>query len=66
LSRSGSGTRLAPSAGPTAPSSVAQLADSFDHDVIDGAPAARFAARLKKLSESGWIAVEPDPSSARV
>lgn len=26
---------------------------SFDHDVIDGAPAARFAQRLKELIESG-------------
>ena len=28
---------------------------SFDHDVIDGAPAARFIHRLKKLVESGCI-----------
>ena len=27
---------------------------SFDHDVIDGAPAARFMQRLKKLIESGY------------
>ena len=27
---------------------------SFDHDVIDGAPAARFAQRLKELMESGY------------
>jgi pyruvate/2-oxoglutarate dehydrogenase complex dihydrolipoamide acyltransferase (E2) component len=27
---------------------------SFDHDVIDGAPAARFINRLKKLVESGY------------
>ena len=27
---------------------------SFDHDVIDGAPAARFMHRLKKLVESGY------------
>ncbi len=27
---------------------------SFDHDVIDGAPAARFIQRLKKLVESGY------------
>ena len=27
---------------------------SFDHDVIDGAPAARFIHRLKKLIESGY------------
>jgi pyruvate/2-oxoglutarate dehydrogenase complex dihydrolipoamide acyltransferase (E2) component len=27
---------------------------SFDHDVVDGAPAARFAQRLKELVESGY------------
>ncbi len=27
---------------------------SFDHDVIDGAPAARFTQRLKKLVENGY------------
>jgi pyruvate/2-oxoglutarate dehydrogenase complex dihydrolipoamide acyltransferase (E2) component len=27
---------------------------SFDHDIIDGAPAARFAQRLKELTESGY------------
>ena len=27
---------------------------SFDHDIIDGAPAARFMQRLKKLIESGY------------
>lgn len=27
---------------------------SFDHDIIDGAPAARFAQRLKELVESGY------------
>jgi pyruvate/2-oxoglutarate dehydrogenase complex dihydrolipoamide acyltransferase (E2) component len=27
---------------------------SFDHDIIDGAPAARFAQRLKALIESGY------------
>jgi pyruvate/2-oxoglutarate dehydrogenase complex dihydrolipoamide acyltransferase (E2) component len=26
---------------------------SMDHDLIDGAPAARFAARLKELIEGG-------------
>jgi hypothetical protein len=28
---------------------------SFDHDVVDGAPAARFLQRLKKLVESGSV-----------
>jgi len=27
---------------------------SFDHDIIDGAPAARFTERLKELIESGY------------
>ena len=27
---------------------------SFDHDIVDGAPAARFAQRLKELIESGF------------
>jgi pyruvate/2-oxoglutarate dehydrogenase complex dihydrolipoamide acyltransferase (E2) component len=26
----------------------------FDHDIIDGAPAARFSARLKELIEMGF------------
>jgi len=30
------------------------LAISFDHDMIDGAPAARFTERLKDLIESGY------------
>src|SRR6266566_5093067 len=30
------------------------LTISFDHDIIDGAPAARFAERLKELIESGY------------
>jgi pyruvate/2-oxoglutarate dehydrogenase complex dihydrolipoamide acyltransferase (E2) component len=30
------------------------LTISFDHDVVDGAPAARFTARLKDLIESGY------------
>jgi pyruvate/2-oxoglutarate dehydrogenase complex dihydrolipoamide acyltransferase (E2) component len=44
---------------------------SFDHDIIDGAPAARFAARLRELIESGYglheDVVEPtQPAPARV
>jgi len=30
------------------------LTISFNHDIIDGAPAARFAQRLKDLIESGY------------
>jgi hypothetical protein len=33
---------------------------SFDHDIIDGAPAARFAERLKGLIESGYGLITPD------
>ncbi len=31
-----------------------QLTVCFDHDIIDGAPAARFVTRLKELIESGF------------
>ena len=30
------------------------LTISFDHDIVDGAPAARFTERLKDLIESGY------------
>jgi pyruvate/2-oxoglutarate dehydrogenase complex dihydrolipoamide acyltransferase (E2) component len=30
------------------------LTISFDHDIVDGAPAARFAAHLKQLIECGY------------
>jgi pyruvate/2-oxoglutarate dehydrogenase complex dihydrolipoamide acyltransferase (E2) component len=33
---------------------------SFDHDIVDGAPAARFTQRLKELLESGYGLIEPD------
>jgi hypothetical protein len=43
---------------------------SFDHDIIDGAPAARFSKRLKELIESGYglneqegVLSEPLPAS---
>jgi pyruvate/2-oxoglutarate dehydrogenase complex dihydrolipoamide acyltransferase (E2) component len=36
------------------------LTVSFDHDIIDGAPAARFAERFKDLIESGYGLIEPD------
>ncbi len=35
------------------------LTISLDHDVIDGAPAARFVTRLKELIESGALISEP-------
>ncbi|MFN2167693.1 MAG: 2-oxo acid dehydrogenase subunit E2, partial [Anaerolineae bacterium] len=30
------------------------LTMSFDHDIVDGAPAARFARRFTELLEQGW------------
>ena len=33
---------------------------SFDHDIVDGAPAARFTQRLKELLESGYGLIEPE------
>ena len=35
---------------------------SFDHDVIDGAPAARFTRRFKELVEAGYGLVETHPT----
>ena len=40
------------------------LTISFDHDIIDGAPAARFTERLKDLVESGYGLMEQEASSA--
>lgn len=39
---------------------------SFDHDVIDGAPAARFVSRLRELIESGYGLREGEPSAPYV
>jgi hypothetical protein len=36
------------------PREILNLTVGFDHDVIDGAPAARFARRLVELIESGY------------
>lgn len=36
---------------------------SFDHDIIDGAPAARFTGRLKELIESGYGLNDPTVES---
>ena len=41
------------------PREFLSLTLSVDHDVIDGAPAARFAARLKELVESGAVLADP-------
>jgi hypothetical protein len=39
------------------------LTISFDHDIIDGAPAARFTQRLKGLIESGYGLNDPNLST---
>jgi pyruvate/2-oxoglutarate dehydrogenase complex dihydrolipoamide acyltransferase (E2) component len=36
---------------------------TFDHDIIDGAPAARFTERLKDLIEEGYGLMGPDSST---
>jgi 2-oxoacid dehydrogenase/acyltransferase catalytic subunit len=41
-----------------------QLTVCFDHDIIDGAPAARFTERLKELIESGYGLIDQEASSA--
>ncbi len=35
---------------------------SFDHDIIDGAPATRFSQRLKDLIERGYGLVDQAPA----
>ena len=44
------------------------LTISFDHDIVDGAPAARFTQRFKDLIESGYglndSTVAPEPTNA--
>ena len=40
------------------------LTVSFDHTLIDGAPAARFTERLKELIESGYGLIDQEASSA--
>jgi pyruvate/2-oxoglutarate dehydrogenase complex dihydrolipoamide acyltransferase (E2) component len=42
------------------------LTISFDHDIVDGAPAARFAERLKELVESGHGVPGGRPADATV
>jgi pyruvate/2-oxoglutarate dehydrogenase complex dihydrolipoamide acyltransferase (E2) component len=38
---------------------------SFDHDIVDGAPAARFTSRLKALIESGYGLIDSVPTTAQ-
>jgi pyruvate/2-oxoglutarate dehydrogenase complex dihydrolipoamide acyltransferase (E2) component len=40
------------------------LTISFDHTIIDGAPAARFAERLKELIESGYGLIDQEARAA--
>ncbi len=39
---------------------------SFDHDIVDGAPAARFTQRLKDLIESGHALIDQDLGSTEL
>ena len=39
---------------------------SVDHDIIDGAPATRFALRLKELIESGFDLIDQDSASRQI
>jgi pyruvate/2-oxoglutarate dehydrogenase complex dihydrolipoamide acyltransferase (E2) component len=41
------------------------MISSMDHDTIDGAPATRFALRLKELIESGYGLIDQDSVSRR-
>jgi len=36
------------------------LTVSFDHDIVDGAPAARFAQRLQEMLQEGYGVISPD------
>jgi len=45
------------------PREILNLTLVFDHDVIDGAPAARFAQRLVELIESGYGLTEDLPQT---
>jgi pyruvate/2-oxoglutarate dehydrogenase complex dihydrolipoamide acyltransferase (E2) component len=43
------------------PREILSLTVAFDHDVVDGAPAARFVRRLLELIESGYGLAEDQP-----
>jgi chloramphenicol O-acetyltransferase len=45
------------------PREMLSLTVTFDHDIVDGAPAARFVQRLTELIESGYGLVEDQPIS---
>ena len=44
------------------PREILNLTGAFDHDVVDGAPAARFVRRLLELIESGYGLAEEQPA----
>jgi pyruvate/2-oxoglutarate dehydrogenase complex dihydrolipoamide acyltransferase (E2) component len=72
LTVGGIGAKIVTIDGRIATRQYLSLTISVDHDIVDGAPAARFAGRLKELIESGYglddLAVESEatPSSAEV
>ena len=44
------------------PREILNLTVTFDHDIVDGAPATRFVKRLVELIESGYGLVDIDGS----
>jgi pyruvate/2-oxoglutarate dehydrogenase complex dihydrolipoamide acyltransferase (E2) component len=58
----GIGQKLERVGAQTATRESLSLTVSFDHNLIDGAPAARFTKRLKELIESGHGLVDHEPS----
>ena len=64
LTVGGIGKRLVLVDGELAEHELLSMTISFDHEIIDGAPAARFAERLRQLVEAadGLPAVEPEPA----
>ncbi|HSM58966.1 MAG TPA: 2-oxo acid dehydrogenase subunit E2 [Candidatus Sulfomarinibacteraceae bacterium] len=50
--------------GQIVPREILHLTVMFDHDIVDGAPAARFTRRLLELIESGYGLQEPDQPDA--
>jgi len=60
----GTSRQLAEVDGQIEPREILSLTIIFDHDIIDGAPAARFTRRLVELIESGYGLDEDEPLSA--
>lgn len=54
--------QLSHGGGHPGPRELLCLTLSFDHDIVDGAPAARFTARLTELLESGDLLRESNPT----